>query len=454
MVDGSRLKHEAAVPNHSINKKGTVVSTQQTNFLTIAARYLVFVTGMFIMALGVGLSVKAGLGTTSISSIPLVLSFATSWTLGQIMIIVNAAFILIQLLLLRKKFPPIQFLQIPAALVFGWFCDLGLAIVSGINPANYVTRFFLTLGSSAIVGFGIFLEIKPNVVMLSGEGVVKAIATVTRREFGTLKIAFDCTLLMAAVCLSFIFLHRIEGVREGTVMAAFLVGTFARLFNRHLTVFNRLVAPEEEQAAGREMPAARPAVITIARQYGSGGHTVGEMLSKRLGWKLYDREILIETAHTIGLSEEAVRKIDEQAPGWLQGIFLNSNEYINEQQGARDRVFQQQVRIILNAALSGSCIIMGRLANFILENTPNVISVFIHANEACRTIRAMREYGLTEDQALQEIRKSDARRKKYCQSRTGKDWSHADNYDLSFDSSKFTEEQIVDMILAARENLG
>lgn len=418
----------------------------------MVVRYLVFVIGLFIMALGVGLSVKAGLGTTSISSVPLVLSCATSWTLGQILTVVNTSFIIIQLLLLRKKFPPIQFLQIPAALLFGWFCDLGLAIVSGIHPEHYITKLFLTLASSAVVSFGIFLEVKPNVVMLSGEGIVKAISIVTKRDFGTLKIAFDSAFVLTAICLSFILLHRIEGVREGTIIGAFLVGTFVRFLNRHLTVFNKLI-DREEQLVAEEVLATRPVVITIARQYGSGGHAVGEMLSTRLGWKLYDKEIISEVARTSGLSEEAVSKIDEQAPGWLQGIYLNSNEYISEPQGQHDQVFQQEVRIILNAARTGSCIIVGRLANFILKNTPNVISVFLHANEDYRIKRVVRDFGWTEEKALHEIRRMDANRRRFCQRRTGKDWSQADNYHLSFDSSLFTDEQMVDMILAAQENL-
>jgi uncharacterized membrane protein YczE/cytidylate kinase len=433
--------------------KNTAVSTRLTNTLRMAVRYLVFMAGLFIMALGVGLSVRAGLGTTSISSVPLVLSFVTPWTLGQILTVVNTSFIIIQLLLLRKKFPPIQFLQIPAALLFGWFCDIGLSILSGINPEHYITKLFLTLASTAVVAFGIFLEVKPNVVMLSGEGIVKAISIVTKRNFGTLKIAFDSTFVMTAICLSFILLHRIEGVREGTILAAFLVGTFVRFFNQHLTIFNRLIAPEEEQVAEWELPAALPVIITIARQYGSGGHAVGEMLAARLGWKLYDKEIISEVARTSGLSEEAVSKIDEQAPGWLQGIYLNSNEYISEPQGQHDQVFQQEVRIILHAARTGSCIIVGRLANFILKNTPNVISVFLHANEDYRIKRVMRDFSLTEEQALHEIRRMDANRRRFCHRRTGKDWSQADNYHLSFDSAMFTDEQLVDMILAAQKKL-
>lgn len=423
----------------------------------MTARYLVFVAGLFIIAIGVGLTVKAGLGTTPISSAPLVLSLSTSWTLGQIMMAMHVVFILIQLALLRKRYPPIQLLQIPVAVVFGWFCDLGLVIVSGVHPTSYVLQLLLTLAGSIVVGFGMFLEIKPNVLMLAGEGVVKAVTTATRRDFGALKIAFDFTLVATAVCMSLLFLHRLEGVREGTVIAVFLVGASVRFFNRRLTFLNGLVPPAPAARTGERAaePAPRhPVVITIARQHYSGGHMVGELLASRLGWKLYDKNIISEVAGASGLSEEAVRRLDERAPGWLRDIYLNSNEYVNEQQGRHDRVFQQEVRIILNAARSGSCIIVGRLANFILENTPNVISVFIHGSEASRAERIMREQGVTADKALHEIRRMDANRRRFCSHRTGKDWSQADNYTLSFDSSLFTAEQMVDMILQVRENLG
>jgi cytidylate kinase len=250
-----------------------------------------------------------------------------------------------------------------------------------------------------------------------------------------------------AAFLSALFLHRFEGVREGTVIAVFLVGASVRFFNPRLTIFNKLLPPEEELIAEGELPAIRPVIITISRQYYSGGHTLGERLSERLGWRLYDKEIISEVARSSGLSEDAVRKIDERAPSWLQDIYLNSNEYLSEQQGPHDRVFQQEVRIILNAARTGSCIIVGRLANFILDNTPNVISVFIHGSEDSRVKRMMQELGVTEAQALHEIRRMDANRKRFCHRRTGKDWSNADNYNLSFDSAMFTEEQMIDMIL-------
>jgi uncharacterized protein len=429
------------------------MNVQRTGIFTVAARCFVFVTGLFLMAFGVGVTVKAGLGTSPISSTPLVLSITTSWTLGQILMVLQVVFIITQILLLRKRFPPIQLLQIPVSLLFGWFCDLGLAIVSGIHPATYIDRLLLTLGSTVVVGFGVFLEIKPNVLMLPGEGVVKALAIVTKRDFGTIKIAFDCALVATAACLSLILLHRLEGVREGTIISVFLVGTLVHFFNRHLTFFNALAPPVEKLVAEAKAQAVRPVIITIARQYYSGGHSLGEMLAEKLGWKLYDKEIISEVARTSGMSEESVRKIDERAPSRLQDIYLNSNEYLSEQQSRHDQVFGQEVRIILNAARTGSCIIVGRLANFILQDTPNVISVFIHANEESRIKRMVLEQGVTESQALHEIRKMDANRKRFCFRRTGKDWSEADNYNLSFDSALFTEEQMIDMILIARKNL-
>jgi uncharacterized membrane protein YczE len=199
---------------------------------SLLKRYLVFAVGLFVVALGVALSTRCRLGTSPISSLPYVLSLGLPWTMGMITIIMHIAFILMQIILLRRQYEPIQLLQIVVAFVFGYFTDFGLYLVSGIAPATYLFQWGFILLSCVIVALGISLEVTANVLILPGEGLVKAFSTVLKIEFGKLKVGFDIALVTCAILSSFYLFGMLRGIREGTIAAAILVGSCVRLFNR------------------------------------------------------------------------------------------------------------------------------------------------------------------------------------------------------------------------------
>lgn len=201
----------------------------------IIRRYLLLLAGLSIMAFGVAFSIKASLGTSPISSVPYVVSLFAPLTVGTATIIMHCVFILLQILILRKKYHPIQLMQLPVAFFFGYLTDFGVWAVQGITCNHYLQQWLVCLIGIFLVAVGVSLEVKAGVVVLAGEGVVLAICKVLPVKFGYMKVGFDVTLVAIACVLSFVFTGRLQGVREGTVAAALLVGLIAKQFGKMLS---------------------------------------------------------------------------------------------------------------------------------------------------------------------------------------------------------------------------
>ena len=194
-------------------------------------RYLVFLVGLFVNSLGVSLITRADLGTSPISSIPYVLSLNFPLTLGEFTIAFSLLLIALQLLILRKNFKLEHWLQIPVSVAFGYFIDLTTAMLGDFQLTSYPAQFAFLLFGCVVLGVGVYLEVLPNVAMLPGESFVRAVGTTWKREFGASKIAFDVSMTVLAAVLSV----GLAGVREGTVVAALLVGFIARQLNKRLS---------------------------------------------------------------------------------------------------------------------------------------------------------------------------------------------------------------------------
>lgn len=201
----------------------------------IIRRYLLLLVGLAIMAFGVAFSIKASLGTSPISSVPYVVSLFAPLTVGTATIIMHCVFILLQILILRKKYHPIQLMQLPVAFFFGYLTDFGVWAVQGITCNHYLQQWLVCLVGIFLVAVGVSLEVKAGVVVLAGEGVVLAICKVLPVKFGYMKVGFDVTLVVIACVLSFVFTGRLQGVREGTVAAALLVGLIAKQLGKMLS---------------------------------------------------------------------------------------------------------------------------------------------------------------------------------------------------------------------------
>lgn len=209
-------------------------------------RYLIFLVGLFISSLGVSLVTKANLGTSPISSIPYVLSLNFSLTLGNFTIIFSLFLIALQLMILRKDFKLEHLLQIPISILFGYFIDWTMLLLSFVHPDSYLFKVIALLIGCIILGFGVYCEVLADVAMLPSESFVRAVVQTCEREFGSTKIAFDVTMTVMAALLSFVFAKELNGVREGTIIAALLVGFIARLFGRWFYFVPALLFPEAD----------------------------------------------------------------------------------------------------------------------------------------------------------------------------------------------------------------
>lgn len=205
----------------------------------IFKRYLLLLIGLAIMAFGVAFSIKASLGTSPISSVPYVISLFAPLTVGTATITMHCVFIILQILILRRNYHPIQLMQLPVAIFFGYLTDFGVWVVQRIGYTAYWQQWLLCLVGILLVAAGVSLEVKAGVVVLAGEGVILAICKVLPKvKFGYMKVAFDVTLVVIACILSFVFTGRLQGVREGTVAAALLVGLTAKQFGKVLAKWN------------------------------------------------------------------------------------------------------------------------------------------------------------------------------------------------------------------------
>ena len=202
----------------------------------ILKRYLLLLVGLSIMAFGVAFSIKASLGTSPISSVPYVVSLFTSLTVGTATITMHCVFILLQILSLRKNYHPIQLMQLPVAFFFGYLTDFGVWAVRGIHCDTYWQQWLVCLAGILLVAVGVSFEVKAGVIVLAGEGVVLAICKVFPKvKFGYMKVGFDVTLVIIACILSLSFTGQLQGVREGTVAAALLVGMLAKQLGKLLS---------------------------------------------------------------------------------------------------------------------------------------------------------------------------------------------------------------------------
>ena len=201
----------------------------------LVKRYILFVISLFIAALGVAITQKGELGVSPISSVANILSLKlTALTLGNWLILWNCILIAGQILLLKKKFQWIQLLQIPLSFLFGYFTDFWIWIVGFIDLDGYLMQLLLVITGTIILSFGVSLSVIANVIMNSGEAFVKALSDTTKIEFGNIKIMFDIFCVISAVVLSLLlFEFKIEGTREGTVIAAICTGSFVKIFLKY-----------------------------------------------------------------------------------------------------------------------------------------------------------------------------------------------------------------------------
>lgn len=193
-------------------------------------------------------------------------------------------------------------------------------------------------------------------------------------------------------------------------------------------------------------------IITIARQFGSGGHEIGRRLAKRLNMPLYDKELITHAAEESGLSEDVLKYFDEKPTNSLlyslsTGSYsLNDGGVVNYSLPVNQQVFQAQFDAIRSLAKKSSCIIVGRCADYVLEHHEGVISVFIYADLQDRMARVAEYDNISLPEAKNRVAKSDKRRANYYNFYSGKKWGVAGTYDLCINTSTIGYDNAVELI--------
>lgn len=419
-------------------------------------RYLIFLVGLFVNSLGVSLITKANLGTSPISSIPYVLSLNFPFTLGNFTIFFSIFLIVLQLIILRKNFKLEHILQIPVSIIFGYFIDLTMILFSWVNPEAYIMKIVYLLMGCLILGVGVYMEVLADVVMLPGESFVRAIVLTWKTNFGTTKICFDVSMSVIAAVLSFVFAGRLAGVREGTVIAALLVGFIARLIGKKLVFLKDMIFPESVSAENENEAKEQTAgtygknVIAIGRQFGSGGHDIGKILAEKLGYDFYDAEIIQMTAGTTGYTPEFIKKNEEIMTNSLIYDLVNQM-YLNadmQDEAPKDKIFEAECQVVRNLAKKGNCVIVGRCADYVLRNSGNCLKVFFSAPLVSRIRRVAQRQNISEGEAKATVQKNEKLRADNYRYYTRRMWGAAGNFDLSLNTD-LGEEYLENCIRSA-----
>lgn len=211
----------------------------------VIKNYTLFLIGLFIASMGVALSAKAGLGTSPVASVPYSVSLVNhALTLDWWLNMWSVLQIAVQIALLRKKCKPVEIIiQTVLAFVYGYLTDFSCKLISGLQANNYIMQFALMILSCFVLGFGIWIQFKGDVAMLPGEAMNRAISEVTGKKYENIKIFFDVLYIIVAAAICFIFIGKLEGVREGSIIAAVLIGNIIKMYNK---LFDRLTRKEPQ----------------------------------------------------------------------------------------------------------------------------------------------------------------------------------------------------------------
>lgn len=199
-------------------------------------------------------------------------------------------------------------------------------------------------------------------------------------------------------------------------------------------------------------------VITIARQYGCGGRTIGRLIAEKLGVDYYDNDLIRLAAEKNGVNPEFYKDFDEKAAGKFASIFGYSSSVGNfytplyNEMIVNDKLYFTQSAIIKEVA-EKPCVIVGRCADHILEGKDNLVKIFLHADMETRKDRIINKYNITDKNIEKYIAKADKTRAQYYNSYTDKVWGAVSNYDLTLNTSKLGIEQVVDIIIEYLQKL-
>lgn len=205
----------------------------------IIGRYFLFIVGLFVASMGVAFSTKAGLGTSPVASVPYSVSLISCFlTFGGWLNLLSVIQITIQVVLLKGKCNPVEIvIQTILAFAYGYLTNFSCYLIDGLEVNNYGMQLFYLAVSCIVLALGLWIQFKGGVAMLPGEAMNRAISQVTGKKYENIKIFFDVFYIVVASVVCFAFLGKLEGVREGSIIAAIVIGNIIKIYNK---IWNRV----------------------------------------------------------------------------------------------------------------------------------------------------------------------------------------------------------------------
>lgn len=207
----------------------------------LVLRVLIYCFALLLIALGVVLAINSNLGTAPVNSLPYVVSRILNVQMGACVTAIFCFYILLQIMILRKEFQLVQLLQIVFSTIFGYFVDFVKMLLGSFVLPTYLGRLAMLAASIVLIALGVLLYMDVQLVPMPMEGLSSTIAKKINKPFPTMKMVIDCLVVLVAVVLSLVFLGTLDGIREGTVLTAMLVGRLIAVFRKSISpVVNRI----------------------------------------------------------------------------------------------------------------------------------------------------------------------------------------------------------------------
>ena len=411
----------------------------------LARRFLVFARGLVFMGFGVACLIKSSLGVSPISSLPYTFALIIpSVTVGCWTAIMNLLMIFIQPVLKKGLDKKMLVLQCAMTVVFGYFIDLSLECMAPLVLESYYAKIGMLLAGCSIMAFGTYFGIISRVTLLPMDSFLQILAERIGRRYTSVRVVSDLCMTTVAAVLCLIFVGELKAVREGTLITAFLCGTEIRLFTNQLKALTYLLLPENRIQKERERQAVPEVsethfVLTVSHEYGSGGRTIAKRIAHELDLPYYDTEIIKMAAERSDFAAEYLHKHEEKISStalytlfdWYAGSFPENEVPLPEQ------IFRLEAQVIQEIAAKDSCVIVGRLANYVLQNHKNSLHIFITADEPKRIERVMRKETISLEEAKEKIRAFANDRKNHCQQFSAMEWGNSENYDITVKSNRY-----------------
>lgn len=411
----------------------------------MARRFLVFSLCLVFMGFGVACMIKSALGVSPISSLPYTLSLLFDGiTVGGWTAVLNLLMIVMQPVLKPSIPKKLLVLQVAMTVVFGYFIDLSLEFLAPLVLTSYIGRAGMLFTGCTIMAFGIYLGIIARVTLLPMDALLQVVSERLGRPYTSVKVISDLSMTIMSAFLCLIFIGELAAVREGTLIAAFFCGTEIKFFNTYFKGLTYLLLPEnliQKEKEKQALPnvSEHHFVLTVSHEYGSGGRTIARRIAHELGLPYYDTEIIKMASERSDFAEEYLKEHEEKISStalyrlfdWYTGALPGNQRPVQEQ------IFQLEARVIQEVAAKDSCVIVGRLANYILQNHRNSLHIFITADEPERIKRVMRKDNISAEEAMEKIRDFASERRNHCQEFSNMEWGNGMNYDITIKSNRY-----------------